>query len=413
MIDFNLLKKIPFMNPLPLLRNAFLALSLGAFLTSNAVAASADERDGAQPVTCTAIVLYTGISQDEEVPANEASRASPSRKKRRTDDSGFTAASSAMATEADGETSGGGPAEAGNQALDSDELHLTKSFPDEILVSIFEKLPLGSFVNIRDTCEKFRRILNDNHFIKPRITFGIFYGTNERERSLGRPVPFADIMIEKLFFGDKRFPATFKPNTSSLDLENLEQPLPSGFLANARNIEALSLNRYSHNLTLGSFGTTNLILLKLNHHPSNLPENIFSSLVNLKELELNDYTGTLAPGAFNGLVKLNRLELNNCRSNLSKEVFAGLSNLLSLSLNNYTHRLSDDLFLNLKTIEHIELNYHPGNFSTRLFAGLDDLIGIFINGHTGIFPQATLEYLRALDVEVVRSDLLAWTYRLV
>ena len=345
MTNINPLNEMTFMNTIPLLRNAFVALSLGAFLTSNAFAAQAndDEHAGA-PAASSALVPYTAITQDGGGGAGGAV------------DTPFI-----KITEEDGTSTWTSllPIGHSDALIDAKRLgdhenprgsSINLLIPEELIQHLCEDyLSVRDGVALRSTCYAFYHALLDTRFDRA-FSFGkLLHHMNPADRAPEFPNSITDLPL--VLPGD--FPSIFR--NGLIRLNNHTHALPAGLLAGADNLRFLYLNDYHHDLPARFLaGMTDLRYLYLINHPHPFPEGFLDGLTNLQGLNLNGHPHPLPEG-----------------------LLAGAANLESLYLEDHQHAL-------------------PAGF----LDGMPDLNELCLRGHTQPLPEGFLDGLRARGVTV-------------
>ena len=249
MIHFNLLKKVTFINPASLLRNTFVALSLGAFLISP---------------------TYAGLG-DQDFKPNSSSALVP--------------ASHAVPSDAENDTT-----DVPTERVEQDANSIA-SRPIEVLERILQFLPAKDASRAKKVCVNFHEALSgpkyDNLF---QLTRFLRYLQTSRQAS-----PLVDTLLSGPLGSMRLSPEIFEEGITELHLDSYIGDFPDEAFDALGNIQILHLNDYTGILPDETFSALgNLTWLSLDGYTgSTLPDGIFSALESLTHLDLNDYTGTL------------------------------------------------------------------------------------------------------------------------
>jgi len=343
MTNINLLNEMTFMNTMPLLRNAFVALTLGVFLIPSTFAAQAnDDEHVTHGGGAAALVPYTGLAQDD------------------TDQvSGGGAGGAADTTGAEG-----------NPFFE---------LPDELLEKVFLYLDVRGAFFLKETCKKFNQ-----HLTRKYLT---------------------TILPEPFKVGQLLFTLRQTEQSSLFGNRMLVEPLSDMSMSPEvfrEGLQILALTRYTHVLPEGLLaGVTNLRTLDLRYHTQPLPEGVFDGATNLTDLDLSGYIGNLDPETFNGLTDLRSLDLSGYARDIPEGIFARLGSLDELNINHYTGSLTSGVFDGLGNITLLSLNSYTGNLTNEVFSGLRSLQLLSINDHSGILPDGFIDNLRERGVHSI------------
>ncbi|MDC0349382.1 F-box protein [Alphaproteobacteria bacterium] len=240
MTHINLLNEMIFMNTVPLLRNAFVALSLGAFLISPTYAAQSDDIDmvdveassSQSPLRFGATAIPEGVVPEEQVRGHIKRIQQPTNS-------------------------------------------IVVVLPPETLQHIFRFLSVRDGVSLRETCYAFYHALSDTRFNRA-FKFGtLLHSMYPPNRS----PEFAHGITDLPLALPGSPPSLFREGLTRLHLENHPHALPEGLLAGVPNLRSLYLSNHPHALPEGFLAETlNLIDLYLENHPHALPEGLVDNL---------------------------------------------------------------------------------------------------------------------------------------
>ena len=346
MIDFNLLERVTFMNTISLLRSAFLALSLSAFLTSNAFAASAEERGGEQGRSVTsliaffsrnvssednqagmasALVPYAGIAQDDDHAGGGGGGAAE-----------VGGAGGAVDTPFITATEGAGTptlvsllrADHPDAQIDLERLDQKDNafvmLPDELIHKIISSyLSVHDGVALRETCYALYHALSDTRFDRAFNYGRMLHHIVPAQRSPEFAKGAADL---PLCLRKKDIPSIFIEDISRLDLSGYTHALPEGLLEGSANLESLTLNNHTHALPEGLLdGATNLQYLRLNNHQHPISAGLLDGARALRWLFLSGHTHALPEGFLTrGVPNLRTLRLRHHTQPLPAGLIEGL-----------------------------------------------------------------------------------------
>lgn len=255
------------MNTMSLLRNAFVALSLGAFLIPNAFSAQgdvADDEQGQHPVASRSLSL-TEPAQDK----------------------------------------------------DPKTLAPIQQLPEEILKRIFFFLDIKELGRTNRACHQFHSIITEPLRVYRFLHALQIPGIYAKKKMLSN-TPCMRLRVEPDFFADK-----------ILSIDDYAGVLPKGIFDKLENLKVLGLNGYRGTLPEGVFDKLgSLKSLSLNDYTVDLPDGIFDALGSLSSLELRNYTGILPEDVFDDLELLKLLELNDYTGDLPEVLVKTLSDRL-------------------------------------------------------------------------------------
>jgi len=317
MTNINLLNEMTFMNTMPLLRNAFVALTLGVFLIPSTFAAQAnDDEHVTHGGGAAALVPYTGLAQDDTDVGGGAGGAVDTPFITATEGAGTpTLVSLLRADHPD--------AQIDLERLDQKD-NAFVMLPDELIHKIISSyLSVHDGVALRETCYALYHALSDTRFDRAFNYGRMLHHIVPAQRSPEFAKGAADL---PLCLRKKDIPSIFIEDISRLDLSGYTHALPEGLLEGSANLESLTLNNHTHALPEGLLdGATNLQYLRLNNHQHPISAGLLDGARALRWLFLSGHTHALPEGFLTrGVPNLRTLRLRHHTQPLPAGLIEGL-----------------------------------------------------------------------------------------
>jgi hypothetical protein len=382
------------MNTPSLFRNAFVALSLSAFLISPAHAGASDQDCETLPSTL-ALVSKTASFGTTGASAK--------------DDDGSYASSRKVQQ----------PSEASTPQADA---NISIVLSTEMLQHLYDNfLSIDDTVEAKKTCKALYETFSASRYTR-WLDVAKFLRHPE---ILPLSTPFATTMLSGPIAQVRLNPALFQEN-STLDLSHYRISLPTGALdalggslqtlfahgrtdifsgeafSSLRNLQLLAVGGealiLSANLLSGLRGLQTLIL---RDYRKVLPARAFEDLGgSLQNLHLTEYTFPLSGRLLDGLVNLRHLTIERESGALPPELFSDLINLETLSILDHKSPFPPGIFAPLVNLWHLNIFGHTENIPEGIFAPLVSLTNLALRECADVPPEAALEALRDLGVNV-------------